>query len=94
LTNIFVNKVESEEYHVTVSAELETKHNVKVSQTTYLNYTKGKISQERLLEFCFDFLLQRESNTSILNSFKLEIIEVYFPEFKEELKKWLDSNVK
>jgi hypothetical protein len=43
-----------------------------------------------LVETSFKFLLERESNTSILSRFDLPIIERYFPEYEETIKDMLD----
>ena len=40
--------------------------------------------------FSFKFLLERENNTSILSNFNLEIIQNYFPEYKNEIQNWLN----
>jgi hypothetical protein len=37
----------------------------------------------------FEFLLQRESNTSILSSFELPVIGRYFPEYEDEIRRML-----
>ena len=42
------------------------------------------ISTEILLEKSFEFLLQRESNTSILSQFKLEVISQYSPDYANQ----------
>jgi hypothetical protein len=42
-----------------------------------------------LVEKSFNFLLERESNTSILRRFDLQIIERYFPEYKKTIKTML-----
>ena len=49
--------------------------------------TKKKISKKKLLEYSFNFLLDRESNTAILSFFELETISKYFPEYEHEIKK-------
>ena len=47
--------------------------------------TNKKISKLKLIELSFEFLLKRESNTSILSAFELSIINNYFPEFENEI---------
>jgi hypothetical protein len=37
----------------------------------------------------FEFLLEREPNTSILRSFDLSVISQYFPEYENEIRKEL-----
>ncbi len=48
---------------------------------------KKHISKVELIKKSFEFLLQRESNTSILSRFDLQIISHYFPEYEREIKK-------
>ena len=48
-----------------------------------------EVSDHRLVEVSFDFLLEREPATSILPSFGLEVIERYFPEYRQEMARRL-----
>jgi hypothetical protein len=48
------------------------------------------VTPELLVEKPFEFLLDRESNTSILSRFDLPIIERYFPEYEETIKTMLE----
>ena len=41
--------------------------------------------EKELLNFSFDFLLERETNTSILASFDLTVISKYFPEYTKKV---------
>ncbi len=43
-----------------------------------------------LVEASFDFLLDREPKESILNSFELDVIERYFPEYPDRVGDYLD----
>ena len=45
----------------------------------------------RALEDAFEFLLERESNNSILSQFDLKVISSYFPEYEKEIKKRLKA---
>ena len=49
------------------------------------NLTKNKISKKELLNFSFNFLLERETNTSILSSFDITVISKYFPEYPKKV---------
>ena len=42
----------------------------------------GIITAAQLVEKSFEFLLERESNTSIMHSFDLSVIARYFPEYR------------
>jgi hypothetical protein len=75
-------------YSVTVTGISTTIHTVTISDLIHTKLTGGKISKETLLEKSFEFLLQREPNTSILAQFKLEIISQYFPDYARQASTW------
>ncbi len=43
----------------------------------------------KLVELSFAFLLEREPASSILHCFGLEVIERYFPEYRQEMQRLL-----
>ena len=47
--------------------------------------TAGRITIEELVRRSFDFLLEREPNTSILRRFDLSVIARYFPEYERTI---------
>jgi hypothetical protein len=51
--------------------------------------TAGQVSDEALILRSFEFLLERESNTSILREFDLRVIGRYFPEYENEIRETL-----
>ena len=53
-----------------------------------LNLTKNRISKEELLNFSFNFLLEREPNTSILSKFEITVISKYFPEYTSKVENY------
>jgi len=59
-----------------------TKHMVTLTDAYYNNLTNGKISKEELIRKSFEFLLERESQYSIMSKFNLKIINNYFPEYE------------
>lgn len=63
------------------------KYNVILDDNYWQELTGGKISKEKLIEKSFDFLLERESKESILSTFDLRVIEKYFPEYEQEIRK-------
>jgi len=71
----FIVKVEGKEYNVNLYDEY------------WQDLTGGKIAKEELIKKSFKFLLEREPKESILSRFNLRIINQYFPEFKEEIRK-------
>ncbi|MFT6620952.1 MAG: hypothetical protein ACJASX_003869 [Limisphaerales bacterium] len=73
-------------FRVTVAAESTTTHLVAV-QTDYAeSLTKGNTTTTRLIEASFEFLLEREPNTSILRQFDLPLISRYFPEYESVIR--------
>ena len=78
---ISINKISENEFSVTVSLETTSKHMVLIDDKTHLQLTNGRISKENLLKISFEFLLERESNSEILSSFELMVIQNYFPEY-------------
>ena len=79
------------EYEVTVQSNTITTHLVTLSDEVYINLTKNKVTKEKLLDFSFKFLLDREPNTLILSSFELTIISRYFSDYEKSVKKWCSS---
>jgi hypothetical protein len=74
-------------YQVTVIGSSTTTHDVTVQQDYALKLTADKISTAQLVQKSFEFLLARESNTSILRSFDLSVIAHYFPEYEKTIVK-------
>ena len=60
-------------------------HKVSLSEEYFKSLTNGG-SPEDLIKKSFEFLLEREPNTSILSVFDLTVISSYFPEYEEEIK--------
>jgi hypothetical protein len=79
---IKVEKTGDEIYKVTVKSVSTTSHTVTLSDSYYQKLTGGKITPEELIRKSFEFLLEREPNTSILRSFELPVIGRYFPEYE------------
>ena len=84
--SIFIKGVSENKFEVTIKKKAITKHTVLLSDEFYEALSNKKISKKKLLEYSFKFLLKRESNTSILSIFKLEVISEYFPEYETEIK--------
>lgn len=87
MANIRIVEIDSSTYQVTVVAQSTTMHTVNVQADYALKLTNGRLSKTELLKKSFEFLLQREPNTSILRSFDLSVISRYFPEYEREISK-------
>ena len=85
---IQVVKITEEIFQVTVKEKSTTIHLVTLSEEVYKKISGSKISKLELVKKSFEFLLERESNNSILKKFNLEIIENYFPEYQNLIKKY------
>ncbi|HVR36791.1 MAG TPA: hypothetical protein VMS21_13160 [Methylomirabilota bacterium] len=87
---ISVNHTSGDEWQVTVDAGGTTRHRVRVSANDLERFGGGRSAEDLLVE-SFKFLLERESNTSILTSFDLPVIGRYFPEYEQEIRKRLNQ---
>ena len=87
---ITVNSIDGDTFEVTVVAATTTTHKVTLKPDYYEKLTGKRVTPEVLVQKSFEFLLDRESNTSILRSFDLPVIGRYFPEYERVIKKMLD----
>lgn len=76
-------------YQVTVESGSATRHTVTLTPEYWQRLTGGRVPAETLVEKSFEFLLERESNTSILRSFDLPVIQRYFPEYERTISESL-----
>mgnify|MGYP007107079176 CR=1 FL=1 len=75
-------------FTLTVKTTSATTHTVTDSDQILSKLTDAKISKENLLKKSYEFLLQREPNTSIFADFKLEVISPYFPDYAKQALTW------
>lgn len=75
-----------DDWEVTVKSATTTHHRVRVTKADLERFAEGR-SAEDLLRESFEFLLEREPNTSILSSFDLPVINRYFPEYEQEIRR-------
>jgi hypothetical protein len=88
---IIVASVGPDTYRVNVQAKANSEHRVTVSPAYLKELDVAAQPVTRVIEESFRFLLERESNTSILAGFDLREIERYFPEFPAEIARRLKS---
>jgi hypothetical protein len=86
---IDVKKINDMKFEVVVAGQRTTTHSVTVKPSYYQKLTGGNVPAETLVEKSFEFLLEREPNTSILSSFDLTVINRYFPEYERTIQKRL-----
>ena len=87
---ILIKKNDNNTFAVSIESSINSNHIITLNDNIHNEMTKGFKSKEELILFSFKFLLERENNTSILSNFNLEIIQNYFPEYKNEIQNWLD----
>lgn len=83
---ITVKPIDDTTFEVVVEGTTTTTHRVTVPHSYYERLTKKRVAPDVLAERSFKFLLQRESNTSILSSFELSEISRYFPEYEKTIQ--------
>lgn len=89
MSKVTVRTLTESTFEVTVEARATTTHTVTVDPDYAARLTDGKVPTERLVSRSFDFLLEREPNTSILRRFDLPVIGHYFPEYERTIKNML-----
>ena len=81
-----IEKQSNDVFTLTVSGQTTIQHEVTVTDSALEELTNGQATKEELLDFSFKFLLDREPNTSILSSFEIMVIAIYFPEYISSVK--------
>ena len=95
MTQITIKKLKDfphNEFEVTVTSNIVTKHKVTLTQEYYEKITAGAASAEEFVNDSFEFLLAREPNTSILSEFDLRVISNYFPAYEQEMRSKYQSS--
>lgn len=86
---ITVQTINNTTFKVTVEGSTTTSHTVTVAPSFHEKLTDKRVKPEDLVKQSFLFLLERESNTSILRSFDLSVISQYFPEYEKTIRNML-----
>ena len=90
--SISIKKLTDDVFQVTVADSMTTTHEVTVTDQSLTDLTENKMTKTQLLKFSFNFLLDREPNTSILSSFDINVISKYFSDYRVEVRRWSDEN--
>ena len=90
--SILIKKLTDDVFQVTVADSMTTTHEVTVTDQSLTDLTENKMTKTQLLKFSFNFLLDREPNTSILSSFDINVISKYFSDYRVEVRRWSDEN--
>ena len=83
---INIKELSPNAFDVTIYSNTETNHQVTISDDFIAEYQIKNLTKKEIIEQSFLFLLERESNTSILRKFDIEVIANYFPEYKKLFK--------
>ncbi len=83
---IKIKELSPNAFDVTIYSNTETNHQVTISDNFVTEYQIKHLTKKEIIEQSFIFLLERESNTSILRKFDIEVIANYFPEYKKLFK--------
>lgn len=86
---VSVKPLDATTFEVAVTGRTPTTHVVTVAPEYAASLTGGKVPTETLVQRSFDFLLEREPNTSILRRFDLPVIARYFPEYERTIRSML-----
>ena len=86
--SISIKKLSDDVFEVTVAENSTTTHTVMVTDQSLTDLTDNKMTKTQLLEFSFEFLLEREPNTSILSSFDINVISKYFSDYRDKVRRW------
>ena len=89
--SISIKKRTDDVFVVTVADGMTTTHTVTVTDQSLTDLAGDNTTKTELLEFTFNFLLDREPNTSILSSFDINVISNYFSDYKDEVRRWCDA---
>jgi hypothetical protein len=90
MPTILVKKLDDSTFEVTVQNGTSTTHIVTVQPHYADKLTGGRTPVDQLVKLSFEFLLERESNSSILRRFDLPVIAHYFPEYEQTIRKMLE----
>ena len=90
--SILIRKLSDDVFTVTVAETSTTTHTVTVTDQSLNDLTDNNVTKTQLLKFSFNFLLDREPNTSILSSFDINVISRYFSDYKDEVRRWCDES--
>ncbi len=88
---IDVLEINETKFEVTVTDTTTTTHDVTLQAAYYEKLTGGRATRAALIEASFEFLLEREPNTSIMRRFDLTVISRYFSDYESVIGKMLEE---
>ena len=89
--SVDVREIDETKFEVTVEGRTTTTHEVTLDPSYCEKLTGGRVTAAILIEKSFEFLLEREPNTSILSRFDLTVISRYFSDYESVIGKMLEE---
>ena len=86
--SVEVKTIGDDDFLVKVDAATSTEHRVTLTDAYRNKIWNDRLSKEEIIRRSFAFLLERESNSSILRSFDLPVIQRYFSEYEGIAATW------
>lgn len=94
MQTIAVKALDAHRYEVNIEGggTSSSTHVVTVQPEYLVKLANDSASGEALVRKSFEFLLERESNGSILRSFDLAVIARYFPEYERVIARFFSGS--
>ena len=89
---ISIKQLNDDVFEITVADTTTTIHTVTVTDQSLNDLAYNNVTKTQLLDFSFRFLLERETNTSILSSFDINVISRYFSDYRNEVRRWCNES--
>ena len=86
--NVEVETIGDDDFLVKVNAGTSTEHRVTLTDTYWKQVWNRELPKKEIIARSFAFLLERETNSSILRSFDLPVIQRYFGEYEGIATTW------
>ena len=86
--SIEVETIADDVFLVKVNAATSTEHRVTLTDAYWEQVWNRGLPKKKIIARSFAFLLERESNSSILRSFELPVIQRYFGEYEGKAANW------
>ena len=86
--SVEVETIGDDDFLVKVSAATSTEHRVTLTDAYWVQVWNRRLPKKEVIARSFAFLLERESNSSILRSFDLPVIQRYFSEYEGIAAGW------
>jgi len=86
--NVEVKTIGDDDFLVKVNAASSTEHRVTLTDVYWEQVWNRGLPKKEIIGRSFAFLLERESNSSIMRTFDLPVIQRYFGEYERKAATW------